>query len=193
MVLITVENNSTSNFSLESRNNLFDTNNPWQPMNVTDLTGKQVSLVGAEYAYGQLDDASFVSMPAGAIWQRELNITAYLPPDTTITKPTSKCYYITFPNGFWALNTDNIQAGEDLATLFLNPGGSRLVDLYIVSNVLHINLTTIPASPATLTTTTQAIPQQAAANELLGTHTISLAAIQTDGTSIDEYDSILGG
>ena len=193
MVLITVENNSTSNFSIESRNNLFDTNNPWQPMNITNLAGKQLTLVGAEYAYGELDDASFVSMPAGAIWQRELNLTAYMPPDATITKPTSNCYYVTFPDGFWAITTNNMPVGESLATVFLTPGANRLVDLYIASNVLHINISTIPASPVTLTTTTEPIPQQQAASEMLGTQTIGLAALATDGTSIDEYDNILGG
>ena len=162
-------------------------------MNITNISGKQVSLVGAEYAYGVLDDASFVSLPAGAIWQRELNLTAYMPPDATITKPTSKCYYITFPDGFWAISTNNMPAGQSLATVFLTPGANRLVDLYIVSNVLHINITTIPASPATLTTTAQAIPLQEPANEMLGTHTIGLASLETDGTSIDEYDSVFVG
>ena len=191
IVTVTVENNSTSNFSIEARNNLFDTYNPWQPMNITNLADKEVSLVGAEYQYGQLDDSSFVPLPAGAIWQRELNLTAYLPPDTTITKPTSKCYYVTFPNGFWAINTSNMPPGESLATQFLKPGADSLVDLYIVSNVLHTNITTIPASPATLIATAAAIPQQPAANEFVGTKTVASLAIQTDGTSIDEY--LLGG
>ncbi len=192
IVLITVENNSTSDFSIEARNNLFDTNNPWQPMNVTNIAGKGVTLVGAEYQYGTLDDNSFVQMPAGAVWQRELNLTAYMPPDTTITKPTSKCYYVTFPDGFWAINTTDMPAGESLATQFLTPGANRLVDLYIVSSVLHINITTVPASPATLVATTEAIPQQPAATEMVGSQTVDLAAVATDGTSIDEYDSILG-
>ena len=189
MVLITVENNSTYNYSVEARNNLFDTNNPWQPMNITNLAGTEVSLLGAEYAYGLLDDASFVQMPAGSKWQRELNITAYMPPDTTITKPTSKCYYVTFPNGFWAINTSAMPPGMDLATQFLTPGANRLVDLFIVSNILHINITTLPASPATLVATTVAVPPQPAATEMLGTQTIGLTVIQTDGTSIDEYDN----
>ena len=191
IVTITVENNSTNNYSIEARNNLFDTYNPWQPMNITNLANKQVSLVGAEYQYGQLDDASFLPMPAGAIWKRKLNLTAYMPPDTTITQPTSKCYYVTFPSGFWAINTSNMPAGKSLATQFLTPGANALVDLYIDSNVLHTNITTIPASPATLIATAAAIPQQPAANELLGTQTVGLLAIQTDGTSIDEY--LLGG
>ena len=188
IVTITVENNSTSNYSIEARNNLFDTYNPWQPVNITNLANKEVSLVGAEYQYGQLDDASFLPMPAGAIWQRELNLTAYMPPDTSITKPTSKCYYVTFPSGFWAINTSNMPAGKSLATQFLTPGANSLVDLYIDSNVLHTNITTVPASSTTLiTATAAAIPQQPAADELLGTQTVGRLAIQTDGTSIDEY------
>ena len=191
LVTITVENNSTNNYSIEARNNLFDNYNPWQPVNITNLANKEISLVGAEYQYGQLDDASFVPMPAGSIWQRKLNLTAYMPPDTTITQPTSKCYYVTFPSGFWAINTSNMPAGKSLASQFLSPGGSSLVDLYINSNVLHTNITTIPASPATLIATAAAIPQQPAAAELLGTQTVAPLAIQTDGTSIDEY--IVGG
>lgn len=193
LVVITVENNSTSNFSIEARNNLFDTDNPWQPMNVTNFAGTEVALVGAEYSYGKLDDASFVSMPAGAIWQRELNMTAYMPPDTTITKPTAKCYYVTFPSGFWAINTSNMPEGEQLATQFLTPGASRLVNLPVVSNILHLNISALPASPATLIATTQAIPEEPAPTEVLGTQTIGLAAIQTYGTSIDEYADVLGG
>ena len=191
IITVTVENNSTKNFSIEARNNLFDTYNPWQPMNITDLSNKQVTLVGAEYQYGQLDDSSFLPMPAGAIWQRELNLTAYMPPDTTITKPTSKCYYVTFPDGFWAIDTSNMPAGKSLATEFLSQGSSTLVDLYIDSNVLHTNITTTPASPATLVATAAAIPQQPAATELVGTQTVGSLAVQTDGTSIDEY--LVGG
>lgn len=192
IVLITVENNSTSNFSIEARNNLFDAYSPWQPMNITNFAGTAVSLVGEEYPYGELTDASFVTMPAGAVWQRQLNLTAYMPPDTTITKPTANCYYVSFPDGFWAINTDNLEAGENLATLFLSPGAARLVDLYIVSTVLHVNITAVPATPATPIATTQAVPQQPAATEMLGTQTIGIAAAETDGTSIDEYDNILG-
>lgn len=193
VVIITVENNSTANFSIEARNNLFDMDNPWQPMNVTNLAGTEISLVGAEYSYGKLDDGAFVSMPAGAVWQRELNLTAYMPPDTTTTKPTTKCYYVSFPNGFWAINTSNMPQGEDLATQFLTPGANRLVDLPVVSNVLHLNISTLPASPATLIATTQAIPEEPAPTEVLGTQTIGIAAIQTYGTSIDEYGDVLGG
>ena len=194
VVLITVENNSTSNFSIEARNNLFDPDNPWQPLNITDFSGSQVSLVGAEYQYGQLTDGSFVPMPAGAMWQRELNLSSYMPPDTTVTKPTAKCYYVTFPNGFWSINTSNMPAGEQLATQFLTPGANRLVDLPIVSNVLHLNITVAPSSPATLKPSSAPIPQQDAAIEMVGTQTVGLLTIPTYGTSIDEYDnSILGG
>ena len=194
-MLLTLENNSTSNYSIEARNNLFDTDNPWQAMNITNLAGKQIPLVGAEYAYGTLDDTAFLPMPSGARWQRELNLTSYMPPDPTITTPTSKCYYVTFPNGFWAINTSDMPAEESLATQFLTPGANRLVDLYIESNVLHINLTTLPASAATLViATTAAIPQQPVATEMVGTQTVGFLALQTDGTSIDEYDNnLLGG
>ena len=193
MILVTVENNSTSNFSIEARNNLFDLEHPWQPMTVTNLAGKAISLVGAEYAYGQLDDSSFLPMPSGAIWRRELNITSYMPPDTTITKATTNCYAITFPDGFWSINADNLQAGENLATEFLKPGASRLVDLSIYSGALHLNITSIPAGPATLVATAEAIPQQAEATEVLGSQTIGILPIQTYGTSIDEYDSTILG
>lgn len=193
IVWLTVENNSTNNYAIEARNNLFDTNSPYQPMNVTNLAGAEIQLVGAEYPYGLLTDASFVQMPAGAIWQRELNITSYMPADSTITKPTARCYYVTFPDGFWAIDTTNMQSGEDLATQFLTPGANRLVDLYIVSNILHLNVTSMPASAASLAATTVQIPEQPAATEFVGSHTIGLASSETDGTSIDEYDSVLGG
>lgn len=193
LVLITVENNSTRNYSIEARNNLFDTNNPYQPMNITNLAGRAVSLVGAEYAYGLLTDASFVQLPAGAVWQRELNITAYMPADITLTKPTASCYYVSFPDGFWAIDTTGMPPGENLATQFLTPGASRLVDLYIASTTLHLNVTAVPGNPAALVATTAAIPQQPAASEFVGTKTIGIATLETDGTSIDEYDNILGG
>lgn len=193
MVLVTVENNGTSNYSVEARNNLFDTNSPYEPMNVSSLAGTQVQLVGAEYPYGLLTDASFVQLPAGAIWQRELNITAYMPTDMTITKPTASCYYVTFPDGFWAIDTTGMPSGENLATEFLTPGASRLVDLYIASNILHLNVTAVPGSGATLTATTAAIPQQPAATEIVGSQTIGIASSETIGTSIDQYDNILGG
>lgn len=193
MVIVTVKNNSTNNYSVEARNNLFDTNNPYQPMNVTNFAGQPVSLVGAEYPYGLLTDASFVQLPAGAVWQRELNITAYMPQDTTLTKPTASCYYVTFPDGFWAIDTTGAAAGENLATEFLTPGASRLVDLYIASNILHLNITTIPANSATPVATTIAIPQQPAATEVVGSQTIGIASSETYGTSIDQYDNILGG
>ena len=193
MVLVTVENNGTRDYSVEARNNLFDTNSPYEPMNVSSLAGTQVQLVGAEYPYGLLTDASFVQLPAGAIWQRELNITAYMPADITITKPTASCYYVTFPDGFWAIDTTGMPSGENLATEFLTPGASRLVDLYIASNILHLNVTTVPGSGATLTATTAAIPQQPAATEIVGSQTIGIASSETIGTSIDQYDNILGG
>ena len=189
VILVTVENNSTHNYSVEARNNLFDTYHPWEPMNITSMEGKAITLVGAEYAYGQLDDSSFVTMPAGAVWQRALNITAYMPPDSTITKPTSMCYYVTFPDGFWAIDSTGMPAGETLATEFLTPGASRLVDLYIVSNVLHLNITIVPATSASasLSATTAAIPMQPAATEVDGTQIISANSPDTAGTSIDDY------
>ena len=191
VILITVENNSTHNYSVEARNNLFDTYHTWQPMNITDMQGKQITLVGAEYAYGQLDDSSFVTMPGGAIWQREINITAYMPPDDTITKPTSACYYVTFPDGFWAIDSTGMPAGETLATEFLTPGAARLVDLHIVSNILHLNVTTVPATSASAVAvaTTAAIPIEPAATEVVGTQVISLNSPNTIGTSIDQYDN----
>ena len=193
MVVTTVVNNSTSNYSIEARNNLFDTNFPYQPLNVTNLAGTQVSLVGVQYPYGLLNDASFVQLPAGAIWKRELNITAYMPLDNTISKPTTSCYSVTFPNGFWAIDTTELAPGENLATEFLTPGTSRLVDLYIASNILHLNITTLPGNAATPVATTAAVPEQPAATEILGSQTIGIASSETIGTSIDEYDNILGG
>ena len=191
VILITVENNSTHNYSVEARNNLFDTYHPWQPMNITNMQGKQITLVGAEYAYGTLDDSSFVTMPGGAIWQREINVTAYMPPDDTITKPTSACYYVTFPDGFWAIDSTGMPAGETLATEFLTPGADRLVDLHIVSNILHLNITTVPGTSASaaVVATTAVIPIQPAATEVLGTQVISLNSPNTIGTSIDQYDN----
>ena len=193
MILITVDNNSTSNYSIEARNNLFDTNNPYQPMNVTNLAGQTISLTGAEYPYGLLTDASFVQLPTGAVWQREINITAYMPPDSTISKPRASCYMVTFPDGFWAIDTTGVPSGENLATEFLTPGASRLVDLYIASNILHLNVTTVPETSANLLAATAAIPQQPAATEVVGSQTIGIASSETIGTSIDQYDAILGG
>ena len=192
IIVVNVENNSTHSYSVEARNNLFDTYHPWQPMNITSMQGKQIIPVGAEYAYGQLDDSSFVTMPSGAVWQREINVTAYMPPDNTITKPITACYYVTFPDGFWAIDSTGMPAGETLATEFLTPGASRLVDLHIVSNILHLNITTLPGKSASIVVTTAVIPTQPAATEISGTQIIGLTPAETIGTSIDQYDNVFG-
>ncbi|KAL6716737.1 hypothetical protein ACLMJK_006305 [Lecanora helva] len=185
LVAITIENTSTGNYSVEARNNLFDDASPYQPLVVKDLSGKAVKLVGTQAAYGPLTDDAFVGMSPGTIWQRVLNMTEYIPPDATATKPYSKCFSVSFPDGIYAVNTTDFQYAENLATGFLK-GGS--VDLFIKATPLHLNITVGAGQAQAAAVATATVGLQAPASIIPGTATGMGGAAATDGsTSIDSY------
>lgn len=193
VVLVTIENNSTGNYSMEALNNLFDSANPYQPLNVRNLAGQAVDLIGTVASYGSsLSDADFISMPPGALWQRELNMTEYLEPDSTIAKPTSECYVISIPSGMWAINTTSFTANEDLATGFFNKEDPALTFVQVKSTPLHVNITSLPetdyTAAALASMTADPAPTQAAATLIEPSATAGLGGgAPASGSNINEY------
>ena len=188
LILVTIENNSTGNYSIEARNNLFDNLNPYRPLSVKTLAGQPVQLVGSSYPYGALTDAAFINFSPGSIWQRELNMTEYIPPDPTATKAYSACFSIAFISGISAVNTTDFQPDEDLATGFLSPNDNA--EIFIEATPLHINITVAPgkgASAAAVAASTTAVGTQLPATIIQGTETGVGGAAPTVGSSIDDY------
>ena len=186
ILMVMIENNSTGNYSIEARNNLFDDANPYQPIVIQTLAGKRLTLVGTQAPYGQLTDSAFLTMPPGAIWQRTLNMTEYIPPDATATKSYSECFTASFPDGIFAVNTTDFQPDEDLATGFLK-GDS--VQIFIEAPPLHLNITVQAGAAAAAVESTATVGTQAAATLILGTATAvgHGGAAPTLGSSIDTY------
>ena len=187
IVLVTIENTSTGNYSIEARNNLFDDANPYRPLTVKNLAGQAVTLVGTEATYGQLTDSAFVSMGPGAVWQKELNMTEYIPPDPTATKVASQCFSVSFPDGLFAVNTTGFVSDENLATGFLK-GDST--EVFVEGSPLHLNVTVTPGKQAYAAATSATVGMQEPATLIQGTATGVGGAQATVGNSIDDY---LGG
>jgi len=187
-VIVTIENNSTGNYSMEARNNIFDDANPYRPLRVKTQAGALVTLVGSSYSYGQLTDAAFISMSPGAVWQRTFNLTEYIPADPKLKIPTSECFTVSFPSGLFAVNTTSFTADEHLATGFL-AGASA--EIFVQSPPLHLNITVMPATAAEAaspTVTSQPVGAQRAATLVQGTGKPGLgASAPTTGNSIDNY------
>jgi len=188
LIMVTIQNNSTGNYSIEARNNLYDDANPYQPLKVKTQAGTLVTLVGSSYPYGQLVDSAFVTMSPGAVWQREFNMTEYIPTDPTVKIPTSKCFSISFPDALFAVNTTNFVADEHLATGFL---GGASVETFIKSTPLHLNITVMPGTllqAATATVTAEPVGTQQAATLVQGTAKPGLGGVTPpSGNSIDNY------
>lgn len=188
LIMVTIENNSTGNYSVEARNNIFDDANPYRPLRVKTQAGTLVTLVGSSYPYGQLADSAFVTMSPGAVWQREFNMTEYIPVDPALKIPTSECFSVSFPDGLFAVNTTNFVTDEHLATGFL---GGASVEIFIQGPPLHLNITAMPGTllqPATATATAQPVGTQPTATLVQGTAKPGLgASTPSSGNSIDNY------
>lgn len=187
LIMVTIQNPSTGNYSVEARNNIFDDANPYQPLRVKTLAGKYVTLVGSSYPYGQTTDSAFVSMSPGAVWQREFNMTEYIPADPSLKIPTSECFTVSFPDGLFAVNTTNFVANENLATGFF---GGASVQVFIQSSPLHLNITAMPGTPlaSTASTTTAPVGTQPTAKLVQGTAKPGLGgSAPASGSSIDSY------
>jgi len=190
LIMVTIENKSTGNYSLEARNNLFDNANPYRPLTVKTLAGTLVTLVGSSYPYGQLVDSAFVTMSPGAVWQRDFNMTEYIPVDPTLKIPTTECFSVSFTDGLFAVNTTNFVANENLATGFL---GGASAEIFIKSSPLHLNITVMPGTllqAATATVTAEPVGTQLAATLVQGTAAPGVGgAMASSGNSIDAYTS----
>lgn len=190
IVLVTIQNESTGNYSIEARNNLFDEKNPYRPLTVKNLAGQRVIPVGSQYPYPQISDDAFIPMNPGAIWQRELNMTEYIPADPNLTVPTSQCFTIGFTSGIFAVNTTDFVAGEQLATGFL---GGNSVEIRIKSPPIHLNITVEPEPvlgplPPTATSTATPVGAQPAATLVQGTGAPGFGGSTSQaGTNIDDY------
>lgn len=189
IILVTIQNESTGNYSIEARNNLFDDKNPYRPLTVKNLAGQRVALVGSLYPYPQISDEAFIPMNPAAIWQREFNMTEYMPPDPLLKVPTSQCFSISFTSGIFAVNTTDFVPGEQLATGFL---GGNAVQINIKSPPIHLNITVEPKpvlqQVPTATSTATPVGAQPAATLVQGTGAPGLGGTTPQpGTSIDDY------
>lgn len=195
LLMVTIENNSTGNYSFEARNNLFDNANPYQPLTVRTLAGTIVTLVGALYPYGELTDSAFITMSPGAIWQKELNMTEYIPFDPTLKIPTSECFSVSIPDGLFAVNTTDFVQGEDLATAFFK---GDTVEIFVEAPALHLNITVLPGTNlqiASQTATSVSVGKQPAATLVQGTESAGPGGAEPTGglgTSIDAYTQDVG-
>ncbi|KAI4120907.1 MAG: hypothetical protein LQ338_006680 [Usnochroma carphineum] len=158
LVLATISNNSTTNYAILAKNNLFDDTNAYQPFSVTTLSGTPVTLVGTRYPYADIDDSQFRSFPVGAVWERYFNMSEYMPPSPLINAPASQCFIFSLPSKVETLNLDEAKPGQLLADLFLTYG---IAQVTVDSNPIHMNVTVPPGTPtATALGATQSLPAE---------------------------------
>lgn len=191
VLLVTIENNSTGNYSIGAWNNLFDDQNPYKPLIVRNLKGQIEPLVGTKYPYGELTDAAFINMSPGAIWQRKLNMTEYIVPDALVTAPYSECVSIAFPADLYALNTTDFVSNENLATGFLAGKGAVIT---VKATPLHLNITVAAGRQGATVAATATVGAQNPATLVQGTNAPGLGGwVPGAGTSIEPYLPNTGG
>ncbi|KAL8866176.1 MAG: hypothetical protein Q9174_006454 [Haloplaca sp. 1 TL-2023] len=139
-LLATVSNNSTTNYGILAKNNLFDDDHPYNPLQVSSLTGGRMDLEGTRYSYDGIADAQFKNFPVGMVWQRYFNMSGYMPLQG-YTTPTSKCFQFQLPAAVEGLNLDKRTGNQRIADLFFLNG---LEQIPLVSNPIHYNVT-VPA------------------------------------------------
>ncbi|KAL8636350.1 MAG: hypothetical protein Q9228_006248 [Teloschistes exilis] len=145
-LLATVSNNSTTNYAVLAKNNLFDDAYPYNPISVTTLYGTAVTLLGSRHPYASIDDTQFKAFPPGMVWERYFNMSDFMPPSPSINKPTSQCFQFQLPKSIEALNLDQAKAGQGLADIYFTSG---LADVTVESNPIHYNVTLTPGTPTT--------------------------------------------
>ncbi|KAL8655456.1 MAG: hypothetical protein Q9210_000853 [Variospora velana] len=158
LVLASISNNSTTNYAILAKNNIFDDNYTYAPLQVQSLSGERVTLVGARHTYPEIEDSQFKSFPVGAVWERYLNMSDYMPPSPDIQTPMSQCFQFALAERVEGLNLDLATATQKLADLFLTNG---LAQVAVESNPLHMNVTVAPGTPPA-TGTDQTLPPQPA-------------------------------
>lgn len=159
-VLATISNNSTTNYAVLAKNNLFDDNFAYAPFSVSTLSGVPVALVGTRYPYPTIDDTQFKAFPVGAVWERYFNMSSYIPPSSQIRTSTSQCFTFSLPITVETLNLDMAKSGQHLADLFLGIG---LTEVAVDSNPIHMNVTVQPSTGTTAAAAagaTQSIPAE---------------------------------
>ena len=143
LLLATISNNSTVKYAVLAKNNLFDDAHPFAPLQVTDLSGTPITLVGSRWSYTGIDDTQFKDFPPGAVWQRYFNMSEYLPPSTQYKTPTSQCLAFALPPTVEALNKDQMTPNQHLADLFLSKG---ITEVTVDANPIHMNATVPPST-----------------------------------------------
>ncbi|KAL8993906.1 MAG: hypothetical protein Q9169_005997 [Polycauliona sp. 2 TL-2023] len=141
LILATVSNNSTAHYAILAKNNLFDDLHPYKPLQVIDQSGKSVAIVGSRHPYPNIEDAQFRDFPPGMVWERYLNMSAYMPPFPDIQSPESRCFGFQLPSSVEALVIDDTKPNQHLADIFLTQG---ITQVPLVSNPIHQNVTISP-------------------------------------------------
>ncbi|KAL8921655.1 MAG: hypothetical protein Q9208_005584 [Pyrenodesmia sp. 3 TL-2023] len=196
LLLATISNNSTTNYAILAKNNLFDDNHPYAPISVSTLSGKAVPLVGSRHPYPAIDDTQFKAFPIGAVWERYFNMSEYIPASSEITVPTSQCFAFALPKTVDTLNLDIAKPGQYLADLFLTNG---LTQVTVASNPVHMNVTVAPATGTTTgATPTQSLPAVPSGlilepSEQTGSIADLLAGTYDQGDLLDDNTFQIGG
>lgn len=161
LLLASISNNSTTTYSILAKNNLFDDDHAFAPIQVSTLSGTPVKLVGNRWSYPDMDDSQFKDFVPGAIWERYFNMSQYMPPSAQYTVPTSQCFGFALPLTVETLARDPANPNERLADLFISKGIS---EVSVVSIPIHMNVTVPPGTRtvAAAPQVSQAIPSQPA-------------------------------
>ncbi|KAL9024892.1 MAG: hypothetical protein Q9196_006180 [Gyalolechia fulgens] len=160
LLLASISNNSTINYAILAKNNLFDDAHPFAPFQVDTLYGTTLKLVGSRWPYPGIDDTQFKDFAPGSIWQRYFNVSLYVPPSGQYQEPTSECFTLSLPVQVDALARDPINPNQRLADLFFTKG---LTQVSVSADPIHMNVT-VPSGTgnASVPEVSQAIPAQPA-------------------------------
>ncbi|KAL9020033.1 MAG: hypothetical protein Q9185_002722 [Variospora sp. 1 TL-2023] len=144
LVLASISNNSTTNYYLLAKNNIFDNEHTYRPLRVKTLSGDPVPLIGGRHPYDDTNDTQFKKFPVGAVWQRYLNMSAYMPLSPDIQIPTSQCFQFALDETVDCVNSDVKKPDQYLADMLLLNGFEQVP---VESNPLHMNVTVAPGTP----------------------------------------------
>lgn len=143
-MVIKISNPTMDNFSMIGSNDLFDRFNdvPYQPIQLTNVTGAKVTLNGTRYKVPPLTDDAFFSLPPNGEFSRAINMSNYLlgpsrtPENVGGSKMESTCFVAALPSSLYGVNTTNMENGEALANYYLTKG---LMSVKIASIPIHFN------------------------------------------------------
>ena len=145
-MVIKISNPTMNNFSMIGSNDLFDKFNdvPFQPIQLTNVTGAKVTLNGTRYKVPPLTDDAFFSLPPNGEFSRAINMSNYLlglprtPENLAGSSMKSICFVAALPSSLYGVNTTDIQPGEALANYYFTKG---LMSVKIASFPIHFNYT----------------------------------------------------